>query len=103
MKDVDDNDEYSSYLGCPTALGNLLFFYHKATDYVTELWMSDGTEAGTIETDFTANFLECSVVMHDKLYFYGNDGTNNEYGGELYRCNPSYSAPLVPTVMYLLD
>lgn len=101
VKDINNN-EYSSDIYCPTALGKSLFFIQKQTDYVSSLWMSDGSEAGIVQTDFTANFLKCPVVLNNKLYFYGNDSTNSDYGAELYRFNPSHSMPIVPVVMLLL-
>ena len=46
IKDIKEG-EYSSELYCFVAVGDTLFFAEKQTNYVTNLWMSDGTEAGT--------------------------------------------------------
>ena len=106
VKDIDSltGADSGSNFTCLTTLGDILFFTNdKSKYYEDKLWMSDGTEAGTFETNFKVNSLRCPVVINGKLYFYGNDKTNNNYGGELYTYKPVSAGTLPPIIMYLLN
>ncbi len=87
VKDISEGQS-GSRLCCFTAVGDTLFFLQEvgygAKGY---LWMSDGTEAGTVKTDMAMNTLVCPVVFHGQLYFYGRNNAGEDHGGELYRYN----------------
>jgi ELWxxDGT repeat protein len=69
------------------SLGDTLFFIK---DYPSgQLWMSDGTESGTVYTGFSTNYDSRPVTLNGQLFFYGSDDNTDEYGGELYQYCPS--------------
>ncbi len=104
VKDINDNPDHSSRLSCLTAYGNTLFFYDVG-DYTSDLWMSDGSTAGTKITDFKVNSLKCPALLSKEFYFYGNDTTNTDYRGELYKYDSLKGLfDFLPAInMYLLD
>jgi hypothetical protein len=65
---------------------------------VSNLWISDGTEAGSINTNVSVSQSKCPVNFNGQLYFYGSDRTTNDYGAELYRYNLANDVSMIPLI-----
>jgi ELWxxDGT repeat protein len=65
-----------------TILGNKLFFTADNQDFFEELWVTDGTTAGTqLVKDISprgSSFPRGLTVVNDKLFFSAADGTNGQ-------------------------
>lgn len=66
-------DKSISVIQCMTKKGNKVFFKGESNDELSELWVSDGTEEGTLNlTDSSGNFINFPCGFHelnDKMYF----------------------------------
>ena len=90
VKDIHPGDYASCYWGngCTlTSVGNALFFVSYDEEYVWQLWVSDGTETGTIkikEIGHTSYGMYEGILIDvsGTLYFVANDEIN---GYELWR------------------
>ncbi|BCG64374.1 MAG: hypothetical protein methR_P2147 [Methyloprofundus sp.] len=98
VKDVAEGDT-NSRLSCFTAVGDKLFFVKTLLYSIGgDLWVSDGTEAGTIDLDIGARQDICPVNFNGQLHFYGSDRSTKDYGSELYKYSFTDIIPTAPVI-----
>ncbi len=97
LKDIEPtstgSEPGSSYPGAFTPVGDLLLFGATETTHGSELWRTDGTEAGTvlvkdINPGASSSYLYGFVSTGSVVYFSANDG---DHGYELWRSDGTFS------------